>query len=483
VGEAAPTARADRVVQLAPFALVALAPLAMAPFWGVDRPWCVAASVTLTLVTAATIVFVPWDRLASGLRAGPVALYALAVALARHGERGSAPSLVLLLLLPVLFQALYSRRRDLFVAVALTSLAIATPVVAAGPPDYPASEWAVVVLWSLVATVTGLVTNDLVHRLRRGEETLTRIATVAHGLTTAGDNRETICRAALDLGAADLVYLFEPAAEHLISTATAGLVAPPLEIPLAGEVSATVAAFESGTPSFTNDMQRTAVSRRLVATTGAQAALFQPVLRGTEAVGVVVLVWRHRLRRLSDHTRRSVALLASEAAVAMERADQLSAAVLLAQKDPLTGLANRRSWDGEAGRAVARRQRSGEALTIAIIDLDHFKDFNDAHGHHRGDQLLTDAAEAWAETLRTSDLLARWGGEEFAVLLPGCEEPGASRVLERLRDATPEGITCSVGAVSVGPEESLDAAMRRADRALYEAKARGRDRLTFASAA
>ena len=92
-------------------------------------------------------------------------------------------------------------------------------------------------------------------------------------------------------------------------------------------------------------------------------------------------------------------------------------------------------------------------------------------------------AAAWDGTLRSTDMLARWGGEEFAVLLPGCDGPGAALVLERLRGATPEGITCSVGAVSVGPDESLDAAMRWADRALYEAKARGRDRLAFAAAA
>jgi diguanylate cyclase (GGDEF)-like protein len=175
-------------------------------------------------------------------------------------------------------------------------------------------------------------------------------------------------------------------------------------------------------------------------------------------------------------------LLASEAALAMERADQMSAAERLARLDPLTGLPNRRWWDEEAARAVSARQRGAGPLTVGLIDVDRFKEYNDAHGHHRGDQLLKELAAAWRHTARASDLVARWGGEEFAVLLPGCDGSQAMEMIERLRRAAPVQVTCSAGVTEVGSPDNLDDAVQRADAALYRAKNAGRDRVVLAGA-
>ena len=468
--------RHDRLVQLAPFALMAAAPLPLALLSSVTHTGALVASVVLTLAVAAAIVLLPWDDLPSRFRTGPVAAYCLAVACVRHAEAEASAGLVLLLLLPVLFQALYSRRRDLLVAVGLTTATIVVPILVVGAPTYPSTDWGIALLWVVVSLITGLVTNDLVDRLRAGEATLARITTVAHGLTTAGDNREAICRAAQEVSEADLTYLFEPTGDgRLVSTAAAGVVLPQIEIPIGGEASVTVQTYLAGQARFVSDL-RGVSSPRLLTATKAASALFQPVLRGTEVAGVLFVGWRRTRRKVPARTVTGMRLLASEAALAMERADQMSHAARLARLDPLTGLPNRRSWDEEAARAVAVRQRSEEPVALGLIDIDRFKDFNDAHGHHEGDLLLKEASVAWRDTLRAGDLLARWGGEEFAVLLPGCASTGALLVLERLRASTPGGATCSVGVTDVCPGDSLEEAVRRADAALYRAKAGGRNR-------
>jgi diguanylate cyclase len=147
----------------------------------------------------------------------------------------------------------------------------------------------------------------------------------------------------------------------------------------------------------------------------------------------------------------------------------------LARTDALTGVANRRAWEEEFLRELARVARSGQPLCIALLDLDHFKAYNDQHGHPAGDRLLKAATAAWQGRLRKTDLLARYGGEEFAVLLPDCELESAMEIAERLRTAQPEG-TCSLGVAGWDGREDAAALVDRADRALYAAKQGGRNR-------
>jgi diguanylate cyclase (GGDEF)-like protein len=149
----------------------------------------------------------------------------------------------------------------------------------------------------------------------------------------------------------------------------------------------------------------------------------------------------------------------------------------LARTDALTGLLNRRGWDEEIALAVARAERSGEPLCVAVIDLDHFKRYNDRYGHQAGDRLLQAAAAAWSGQARRIDVLARYGGEEFAVALPSCDLREAEEVMGRLRRACPGRATCSIGLARWDGEESTDGVVHRADRALYRAKEDGRDRL------
>ena len=136
--------------------------------------------------------------------------------------------------------------------------------------------------------------------------------------------------------------------------------------------------------------------------------------------------------------------------------------------DSLTGLLNRSGFALAAGLQRAMAERRDEPVTVAVIDLDEFKEVNDRDGHAAGDRLLADLAAAWTASLRQGDLLARFGGDEFVLLLPGIAEDQAGTVLARLRKAHPAPWT--VGAVSCSAGESLDHAIDRADRRLYAAK-------------
>jgi diguanylate cyclase (GGDEF)-like protein/PAS domain S-box-containing protein len=149
-----------------------------------------------------------------------------------------------------------------------------------------------------------------------------------------------------------------------------------------------------------------------------------------------------------------------------------------ARTDPLTALPNRRWLTDELEREIARAERQGLDLCLAVIDLDHFKRFNDRHGHQAGDQLLREAAERWRSALRASDFLARYGGDEFIAVLPECDPEDARIVIDRVRAATPAGQTSSVGLATWVSREPATSLIARADAALYAAKDVRRNEVT-----
>lgn len=159
-----------------------------------------------------------------------------------------------------------------------------------------------------------------------------------------------------------------------------------------------------------------------------------------------------------------------------------------ATQDGLTGLANRRRFFEVAEQAVNQSMRYGTALSLAILDLDHFKRINDTHGHSAGDAVIRQLADTLRASLRATDVGARIGGEEFAILMPSTDTSGALIPLERIRHMTattpvdgpsePIRVTCSIGVATWRPGlTSLDQLMALADERLYEAKGAGRNRI------
>lgn len=177
-------------------------------------------------------------------------------------------------------------------------------------------------------------------------------------------------------------------------------------------------------------------------------------------------------------------------------ADRIAKLRTAARSDPLTGLANRAVLFERLVLELSRSRRAREPFTAAVLDLDHFKRFNDRFGHLAGDRLLAAAAGAMREATRDTDLVARFGGEEFVLLLPATGREEALVCLERVRVAVsairlagvPEGTTASIGVALYDPTGSpasfsSTSFLRQADGALYQAKRRGRDRIVVAEGA
>jgi len=174
----------------------------------------------------------------------------------------------------------------------------------------------------------------------------------------------------------------------------------------------------------------------------------------------------------------------SHVALALRNAGLLEQVQHLAETDPLTGVANRRLFEYTLSRELHRADRNDDCVTLVMVDVDHFKSFNDTCGHQAGDRALQAVADALLEACREFETVARYGGEEFAVILPGCSTKRSGAAAERLREAVTKvrvqtGITASAGVLTF-PNNAKSASMliRGADEALYESKASGRNRVT-----
>lgn len=186
------------------------------------------------------------------------------------------------------------------------------------------------------------------------------------------------------------------------------------------------------------------------------------------------------------------ALRARSSARKRELCEALARLNDLATHDELTGLYNRRHMLEMLQSERSRAARSGQPWCLCMIDIDHFKSVNDRHGHGAGDEVLQAIARLVSSGLRDSDQVARWGGEEFLVMLPNTRPDEAVVVIERIRQAllrtgvsrtVPDlRVTFSAGVAAVQPHHSLPAAVALADQALYQAKATGRDATVVASA-
>jgi diguanylate cyclase (GGDEF)-like protein len=154
-----------------------------------------------------------------------------------------------------------------------------------------------------------------------------------------------------------------------------------------------------------------------------------------------------------------------------------------ARTDALSGLANRRSWDEQLPLALAHAERLGHTLSVALLDLDHFKAYNDRYGHPAGDLALRELGARWSKGVRDIDVLARIGGEEFGLILPGCDAPAALEIVERLRRDLPASLTASAGIARRQDGMTAASLVARADRELYRAKSVGRDRACVATSA
>jgi diguanylate cyclase (GGDEF)-like protein len=485
------TAMAPDARERGPFAL-SLAPFAAAAVlaWlavivGTSIDWSLYALASALMVLAGTLGALRakgvWTTRFGGVLPSLISLAALA--LLRNSAGGINSGAAVLSLVPVFYTALFGDGPyDLYVVLVGATVFYLAPIVIIGPPAYPHTQYRAALLTVAVSAIVGMATRRLVGDVRHQagealsrEQMLTQVHEVVRDLFSSSQARVDVCEAARRIGQASIAILYEPVrgSDALRATAMAGLHAPQIEISTL-DPSAASEAFTSGRAVLVSeDVEAHVGSVQLWEAAGRPASLlYEPLLRGSDPVGVLVVGWPGKVRA-GGARGTVVALLAHEAAALIDRADTLSQLADMASTDPLTGLPNRRAWDARVNHALS----AGKSFTIAMFDFDHFKEFNDTHGHPAGDRLLKETAARWREQLRTGDLLARLGGEEFGLLLIDCETTRAVEVIERLRKLIYGNRTCSAGFAARRLGEPVESVIARADRALYEAKTSGRDRV------
>ncbi len=221
---------------------------------------------------------------------------------------------------------------------------------------------------------------------------------------------------------------------------------------------------------------------------GKAAGVIVPMKWEGDVIGVLYVLLRPHGRGFADTDAPLLSLLASQAAMAVQNSRLYESCHLLAVTDSLTGLYNRRLFSEQLAKETSRSAREGAPLSIMVLDVDGLKEFNDSRGHQEGDRALCEMASILQNVTREADVASRYGGDEFAVLLPGAVAGEAMEVAERIRSELESrrlpdpGISVSIG-LATYPSDALDAEnlMLTADRRLYTAKRLGGNRVCDAT--
>ena len=414
---------------------------------------------------------VPWQRVPRLLQAIPPLLALPLYLVVLLGTSETALPYSPALLLPVLFLALYYSAFELAVGILLMA------AVTVAPSILSSASIGDRVLALVYAMVTGVAASSVylaTRSIRRHDMNVTNLATLLRDAAAAEDPAETraaVCRSAGAAANAGQVLLLEVVEGDLRITAAH----PPLPGGNGARSGAPVEASVMGNPEHPGVRALNSGQPILVSEPDPWlATLWLPLHQGDRPVSVLAASWGWRVRSMAGDEVSSLALLAPEAALVIAHADAVETLARLATSDSLTGLPNRLVWERELPKMLATANRAKEPICVVALDLDHFKPFNDDWGHQMGDELLRTVSAAWRGTLREVDLLARFGGDEFGMILPGCSLSGAEVIMERLRNVMAEGQTYSAGIAWWDGGESGSALFARADALLYECKRSGR---------
>jgi diguanylate cyclase (GGDEF)-like protein len=378
-----------------------------------------------------------------------------------------------------LFGFSYFRRSQATLHVAVVGVAYAV-VLAVRHESIAPARWVTTIASLLIA---GVFIDALVRRVRRQRqqaaddaENLSAVVDAMHRIfqqPSADATRLDLCSTASRVARADSAVLWEPRANDtaLVPAAVAGEKIIAEELLLTHPLAGATQAYVTGQPNFACLPDQHGFELDPGERGRVRCALWQPVLRDQATVAVLALYWLTPVAAPKQNVRATIVLLAAQAAIAIERVDLLARLERIAHTDELTGLLNRRAWREALPREMARAKREHWPLCVAMLDIDGLKKLNDTRGHHAGDQLLKQNAAAWSSALRPVDLLARYGGDEFAAVLTGCRLDDAQKLVDRLVDATPEDHSFSVGIAEWDGTQDVHALMAEADARLYAAKA------------
>jgi diguanylate cyclase (GGDEF)-like protein len=406
------------------------------------------------------------------------------VGLLRQAAGGSTSGVAGVALLAIFQTSLYLRKRtDLLIVLAGLAAMYLVPLLFIGAPKYPSSGYRGTLLTLAVSAVFGLVTQNLVADIRRraaqashATQMLVQVNKTLSRLFESPDARVDLCEAVKEISGAAAALLVEPSADADVLRFTAGTIGNRSEwvgTP-AGLGSAVGDAFQSRKSVLVTESPESRVANvgTWLAAGSPTSVLYEPLIHDGRPIGVLVVGW-HDVADLHDPRAVIASLLAHEGAAVIARADVIDNLTDEAHTDALTRLPNRRAWDSRLALALSLSE--SKPFAVVILDLDHFKRFNDTYGHPAGDALLQEAGAAWRAVIRDADFLARLGGEEFGVLI-FADRRATERTVDRIRAQVPGAETCSAGIAFREPGETAASLVARADHALYEAKTGGRNR-------
>lgn len=456
--------------------------------WGGPNPVPRAVIALAIIAICACLHYLPWARIPTWVRLLVPGGATVCVGFFTQAN-GSGPWLAFpLLLLVILWTALYHSTRDL---VVITVVCLGVQLAA----NFGNRAWLIQTpTYGGLLLLVGASVHVLVRRSRRAAVSAAAVAEILRSLVEgreSGSIRQALCSTLTELLDAYSVCLFELEPEAGLLAPTAGTPrSPEIKVALDGEVfgegdvsygvpdppAAILQAFRSAQPEFRPSLRalaRTGGLGRREDQSRLGSVYCQPVVRDGQTVAVLSVTWRRVMPAVPPEQARLVAELADEVGLLLVQADLQGRVEALARTDSLTKVANRRHWESELAIAIVRAQRETAPMCVAVLDLDHFKAVNDDLGHQAGDRLLQEVASRWTSGLRQADVLGRYGGDEFCILLPNCEAEEALDVIDRLRFLSAEDGPFSAGVAQWNGEETDAQLLLRADGALYEAKREG----------
>lgn len=403
-----------------------------------------------------------------------------AIVLIRWGTDGLGAGLGPLMLVPVTAVALYGSRRALASIIGLTALTGLAVHLASGRAELAETPaWRQDLIMLLLAVALGIAVHSLVSRLRAErlvsetrQAQLEKTAEITRAIATSARPAQALCRKAVALTAARGAALFRGDPGEPVLLAWDGAEPSSLEGHASGPVKRLLdeaAGDDTRTATvFRNDAPELSICRGSWDGFEPDLIVCIPARFGASVTGLLVLAGSGATD-LADPAI-PLDLLAAEASIAIRNQVLTERLERQALTDPLTGIANRRGWEQEVNRALNASDRHQRPVSLAILDLDGFKSYNDRFGHRAGDLLLTDSVSHWQKIIRGSDHLSRLGGDEFVAILPDTGLDEALTVVRRMCGDLGDGVRASAGVAGWDGSEPASDLLDRADRALYQAK-------------
>ncbi len=401
--------------------------------------------------------------------AAPYSLFPVVV-IVRDAAGGTSAGAATVVLIPLLWLAITGPRRELYGATVLVAAVFILPVLLVGPPTYPHQEWRRSITWVAIAVIIGPVLQRIVELLAR--ET--------HHAIAAGERSARLFEDAPN----GVLVLAPDGTIARANTALAKMIGFPVDELVGRSALDLSAAGDTGIESVLSRLADPTEHAAREHLDSGESVSGEAVLRTSARADVHVSLSGRSLRHAGEQADEDLVLL--NVVDVSERRRYQDRLAYLVDHDVLTGLASRRRFDDELTRHLDRCRRYGPAGAVLLLDLDNFKQVNDTLGHGAGDQLLISIGDVLRRSVRRSDVVARMGGDEFAILLADGDHAAAAGVAAVVVDrvashaATLDGVhrrvSASVGVVTfrAAMDHAVDI-MALADMTMYEAKEAGRN--------